>query len=103
MADENYEPVVFENSLGEQISNDPVFLAQRTLEAAGLQNNRFAPFGGDEPMPGPYDDLNGKELKKLAEDREVDISGLRTVGEVRKALEADDVAKAAAATDQGSA
>jgi len=32
----DYKPVVFENSLGETISNDPIYLAQKTLEAQGI-------------------------------------------------------------------
>jgi hypothetical protein len=35
----DYEPVVFEDSRGNIISNDPVFLARQTLAAAGLADD----------------------------------------------------------------
>lgn len=114
MADK-YEPVTFENSLGETISNDPYFLAQRTMEQyAALpaeQQGMHAPKGagsddsdedidnGDTPSEKPYADLKGPALKALAADRGVDISGLTKVGEVRAALVADDEAKAKAEAD----
>lgn len=86
---EKYVPVTFENSLGETISNDPIFLAQRTLKAAGL-TGATRPDDHDEYMPSAYDELGGKELKALASERGVDIAGLKTVGQVREALTAAD-------------
>lgn len=41
MAD--YKPVVFENSLGEEISNDPNYLAMKQLQQAGIS------FAGSQP------------------------------------------------------
>lgn len=110
MATSEYKPVVFQNSLGEEISNDPVWLAQKTLAQYGsLQQLPPAPLtarpqvtGDDEEIDEgdtpekTYAEMSGKELKALAAERGVDISGLRTVGEVRKALTDDDSAKAAA-------
>lgn len=49
-----YEPVIFENSLGEVISNDPVYLAQRTLAAYDID-----PVTGEKPAP--------KKAKKAVE------------------------------------
>lgn len=101
---EEYIPVTFENSLGETISNDPIFLAQRTLEAAGLGASAGrAPTDGDEAIDleqYPYADLKGAELKALASERGVDITGLKTVGEVRKALSDADEAAAAEDSDE---
>lgn len=100
-----HEPVIFENSLGETISNDPIWHAQKTLEAAGIavgqveQNTPADPDDSDQEIDKAedYKSLDGKALKALAGEREVDITGLKTVGEVRAALVADDVAKAAKA------
>lgn len=90
---EKYTPVIFENSLGETISNDPIFLAQRTLKAAGI-TGATRPDDHDEYMPSAYDELKGSELKALALERGVDITGLKTVGQVREALTAADNAEA---------
>lgn len=96
---EKYIPVTFENSLGETISNDPIFLAQRTLKAAGL-TGATRPDDHDEYMPTAYDELSGKDLKALALERGVDITGLKTVGQVREALTAaDEAATTPAAAD----
>lgn len=124
MAD--YTPVVFEDSKGNKISNDPVYLAQQTLEAAGITYAQSQPATmqsalvnasggapaapqapsdddeiGDDDTPDvdadgkrTYKELDGKGLKTLAAQREVDITGLKKVGEVRAALIADDEAKA---------
>lgn len=90
-------PVTFENSLGETISNDPIFLAQRTLEAAGVTSGAERPGDHEDYMPTDYDDMDSKELKALSLERGVDIKGLKTVGQVRAALVAADDAEAAAA------
>lgn len=94
MADK-YKPVLFENSRGETISNDPVYLAQQTLDqySGGNTGN-----GDDEAIDtSPYADMNGRDLKAAAKERGVDISGMKTVGEVRRALEEDDAKNASAA------
>lgn len=39
----DYTPVIFENSLGETVSNDPVYLAQKTLEAQGITFKQSQP------------------------------------------------------------
>lgn len=98
----DYEPVVFENSLGETISNDPVFHAQRTLAAAGVQGyGRQLPTDSDDAMPDEYDDLKGNELKALAKERGVDITGLKTVGEVRAAFRTADAEAAEEDEEEG--
>lgn len=107
---DNYVPVVFEDSLGNEISNDPVWLARRTLEqyqaTAGYNQGPLVPASqqddGDDDLDAPegpedYKGLNGTALKELAAERGVDITGLTKVGQVRSALIEDDTAKAAAA------
>ncbi len=111
--------VVFELPDGTEVSNDPRWLAQRTLKRAGIagDSNDSAELkakiaeleaklaeatksdedddeddsneDGDE-----YDALKGADLKKLAADRNVDISGMTKVGQVRDALRAADKAAA---------
>lgn len=118
MTNSDYEPVVFENSLGEIISNDPVFLARQTLEAAGMtiqqavqQAPESRPDDSEENLgddntetPEDYKGFKGPELKKLAELKGVDISSFTKVGEVRAALvQADLDAKAAAEIDAANA
>lgn len=107
-----HQPVVFENSQGEEVSNDPVWIAQKTLERYGVQQGvAFGqvrperPADSDEPLldTSKYNDLSGAELKKLAEDRGVDISGLKTKGQVREALATADEAEAKQGADGGSA
>lgn len=78
--------VTFLDAEGNEISNDPRWQARKLL---GLSS------GADEEMPedeSPYASLGGAELKKLAQERGVDIKGLKKVGEVRAALEAADAA-----------
>ena len=130
-----YEPVVFEDSQGNPISNDPLWLAQQRLaqagvelpednsaeleaqlnqkneeieslraalaakeaeEASDLEPDDEAPKADvDDDGNRTYKELDSRGLKALAGEREVDISGLKTVGEVRKALiDADAAAKA---------
>jgi len=89
------EYIVFNTPDGE-VSNDPYWQAEQTL--AGRDKS-----DADDDLGDDYDDLNGKELKALAAEREVDISGLKKVGEVREALRADDAAKAAAAAENAGA
>lgn len=92
MAKQQYKPVTFLNSRGETISNDPVWKAQQTIQAAGADNGASDDDNLDkEPQLDAdgnrtYGELDGKELKALAEERGVDISGLKKVGEVRQAL-----------------
>ena len=78
------EAVTFLNSRGEVISNDPVWKAQQLL---GIK-----PDDSDDEMPeeNPYANMSARELKELAAERGVDISGLKRVGEVRDALAAAD-------------
>lgn len=105
--------VTFLDSEGNEISNDPRWLAKKTLEDAGFgvsfnqsqpiqANTRMAQAAGvsnddddelgedDEDRTEDYKSYSGSELKKLANARGVDISGLKKVGEVRKALMAAD-------------
>ncbi len=120
MAEEKYEPVVFLDSAGNEISNDPVWHAQKTLRAAGVsfdnsqpdaqarlleQQNAAATADDDDEIDADaaepeqdvddsgartYKELKGAELKSLASTRGVDITGAKTVGDVRKALIAAD-------------
>lgn len=99
MAKQTYQPVFFYNSLGEKITNDPVLKAQQTLAAAGVEmNSTPAP---EEDMPqeekDQYDELSGAELKELAKERGVDISGLKKVSEVRARFREVDAEEAAQA------
>lgn len=125
-------PVTFLSADGEEISNDPVWHAKKTLEQAGQ------PFAGSQPEEQQarlrqiaaadddnlgddddteeakddagnrtYAELDAKGVKKEATDRGVDIKGLKKVGEVREALIAADTAQreldAAGNGDNGSA
>ena len=121
MAEEKYEPVVFLDSAGNEISNDPVWHAQKTLRAAGvsfeqsqpdaqarlLEQQNAATDDDDEDLPESepeaqldddgkrtYKELKSPELKSLAASRGVDITSAKTVGDVRKALIAADTAAA---------
>ena len=116
---EKHKPVIFEDSAGNIISNDPIYLAQKTLEAAGVsfensQPNELADAAKqaakteetpaetveeslDDDGNRDYDELDGKGLMSLASERGVDITGLKKVAQVREALIADDTAKRTAA------
>lgn len=111
--------VVFQNSLGEEISNDPRWHAMKTLRDAGISFDQSQPEArqaafraaaaddadlGDDEETEPdvdengartYKELDGPALKKLATERGVDIKGLKKVGEVRDALRAADAAGSA--------
>jgi hypothetical protein len=120
---EKYEPVVFLDSAGNEISNDPVWHAQKTLRAAGVsfdnsqpdaqarlleQQNAASTEDDDDEIDADaepeqdldgdgnrtYKELKGAELKSLANTRGVDITGAKTVGDVRKALIGADTAAA---------
>ena len=121
--EEKYQPVVFLDSAGNEISNDPVWHAQKTLRAAGVSFENSQPDAqarqleaqnaatedddedleseASEPEPAvdadgkrTYKELKAPELKSLANTRGVDIAGAKTVGDVRKALIAADAAEA---------
>ena len=92
MSKSTHEPVTFLNSRGEVITNDPILRAQQLLGIDPSADD------SDEEIGDEFEDLGGKELKALAKEREVDISGLRTVGEVREALRA--AAAASTETDE---
>lgn len=126
MAEEKYEPVVFLDSVGNEISNDPVWHAQKTLRAAGVSFENSQPdaqarlleqqnataddddeletadtepeVDTDDSGARTYKELKGADLKSLASTRGVDITGARTVGDVRKALIGAD-AEAASSTE----
>lgn len=91
----NYEPVVFENSRGEEISNDPVWQARRTLDQAGLASTpgntleRTARPDDDDYVLTGYEDVKGQELVDLAKSRDIDYKG-KKAGEVRALLAAQD-------------
>lgn len=121
MANSDYEPVVFLDADGNEISNDPVWHARNTLAAAGVDestvdnSNLQAEIDAkdaeiealkaalaaqetlDEDENGKddgdnYDKLDGKGLKALAKERNVDIKGMTKVSQVREALRAADKA-----------
>jgi hypothetical protein len=122
MAKTNDE-VVFLDADGNEISNDPRFLARKTLEAAGVDTNSagdeelkaenarlqaqiaelLAGAGKSEDLEddgeaeGDYSDVKGKDLVNLAKDRgiELTVEGKKlTAPEVRAALVAQDKAQA---------
>lgn len=88
-----HEPVLFEfpdpENPGEVIhkSNDPYWNAEQLVKSRGT--------GDDDEIPDEYEDLNGKQLKAKAEEEGVDITGLKTVGEVRAKLREEAAARAA--------
>ena len=121
MAETKYEPVVFLDSAGNEISNDPVWHAQKVMREAGvsfensqpeqaqrlLEQQNAATDDDDEDLPESepeaqldddgkrtYKELKSPELKSLAASRGVDITSAKTVGDVRKALIAADTAAA---------
>ena len=78
----NDEFVTFQNSAGEEISNDPRWHAKRVLEEAGMSKAE------DFDIPGPYDSItDGKELKQLAKDRGISTVGIRKASVIRDLLE----------------
>lgn len=121
---QEHKPVVFLNSRGEEVSNDPIWHAQKTLREAGVsfdasqplvQQQQLRTLASDDDALGDdveqdvdsdgartYKELDKEALKSLAAARGVDISGMRRVGEVRDALRAAD-AEAKAAADAGDA
>ena len=115
--------VVFLDADGNEISNDPRFLARKTLEAAGVDTNsagdeelkaenarlqaqiaELLAAGGksedledDGEAEGDYSDVKGKDLVNLAKERgiELTVEGKKlTAPEVRAALVAQDKAQA---------
>ena len=117
MATEKDDIVTFLNSAGEEISNDPRWLAKKNLansgtdvdalqaenealkarlaaleagatdDSAGVDEDEAQKDDGDD-----YDKLDGKALKALAGERGVDIKGMTKVSEVRAALREADKA-----------
>ena len=83
------EPVTFLNSAGETISNDPLWLAQQTLSEAGVEGRK-----PDFDIAGPYDDLDGAQLKTLATERGIKTKGWRKASQFREALEEWDEVQA---------
>lgn len=85
-----YKPVVFELPDGTEVSNDPYFHFQK--QQAQLDENKARlraerDKADDEDLhTDELDELKGAELKKLAEDEDVDIKGLTKVGEVKAAI-----------------
>lgn len=86
MAKQKEKYVTFLNSAGEEISNDPRWLAEKTLSAYGV--GQKAP---DFEIAGPYDEItDGKELQALAKSRGIPIKGIRSATKIRELLEAWD-------------
>ena len=105
--------VTFEDSAGNVISNDPRYHALKTLEDSGIsfadsQPETLAAKAAEKAQAGVentssaksgpenYEDVKGKDLGKLAKDREIEIKGLKA-SQVRAALMAQDADKAAQA------
>ena len=82
-----HKPVTFLDADGNVISNDPVWRAQQLL---GVESDEDMPEDQSTEDSSPYEGMSGKELKELAAERNIDITGLRKVSEVRAALEAAD-------------
>ena len=120
MAKTNDE-VVFLDADGNEVSNDPRFLARRTLgvdntntvdEALAAENaalkaqiqellaaqSHSEELEDDDESTGDYSDVKGPELAKLAKDRGIAITkedgSKLKAGEVREALVAQDKAQA---------
>ena len=115
MATENDDIVTFLNSAGEEVSNDPRWLAKRNLANSGTDVDalqaenealkaRLAALESSDTSDGvdededtkedgdDYDKMDGKALKALAAERGVDIKGMTKVSEVRAALREADKA-----------
>lgn len=118
MAQEEY--VVFEDSQGNEISNDPRWRAARTLKNSGVDvdaqaaeleelrafkrahevaqaPNEFTgtadveePEDDDDDDESPYADVKGADLSKLAKERGITIVKGMKAGDVRNALAAQD-------------
>lgn len=125
MAKEKYQAVTFLNAAGEEISNDPRWLAERTLREAGVEVSADADTSelteeiaakdaeiealkaalaakeaeeslDDEDEPtGNYSDVKGKDLTALAKER-----GISLKGEDGKNKTAGDVRAELVAQDQ---
>ena len=103
MAD-NEKYVTFLDADGNEISNDPRWHAEKVLQASGVNveamqakiaelqakvdaaNNTDITDDGDDESEDDLAKLKGPELKALAKERGVDISGMTKVSEVREAL-----------------
>lgn len=86
---QNDDMVVFHDSDGNEISNDPRWHHRKFAEQEKerLQNLESTPGDSDDEIEkDELDELNGRQLKKLAEEEDVDISGLTKVGQVREAI-----------------
>lgn len=100
-----YEPVVFENSEGEEVSNDPVWKAQRVLDEHKANQPEVEEHDDEDDdldegddSPEDYKGFSGKAVGKLLADREgIDRANIKTVGQARAALIADDARLAAEA------
>lgn len=127
MAKEKYEAVTFLSAAGEEVSNDPRWLAERTLREAGVevestdnsaelqelideQNQELAALRtllaakeaeaeleDDEKSGGDYSELKGKDLVDVAKTRGIEL----TVD--GKKLTAPQVREALAAQDKAQA
>lgn len=117
MAKDKYEPVVFLDSAGNEITNDPVVKARQTLSAMGVgSDERDAEIesllqqlaalqesqsqsdddedddessdsedeeNGQGTQTIDLESMDGKQLKAFAGERNIDITGLTKVSEVR--------------------
>lgn len=112
-----YNPVVFEDSRGNIISNDPNYKAFEQLRSAGLLPNAEddtrshgvddsddeVETGDNEPGVEDYTSVKGKDLAELAQERGINLKNedgsAKKAGEVREALMEQD--REAAAADSG--
>lgn len=89
------DPVVFLDADGNEISNDPRFHARKFSEQEEERRRNLENAADEEEIQtDDLDGLKGAELKKVAEDEDVDISGLKKVGEVKDAIRQARLAKA---------
>lgn len=75
MAKEKYEAVTFLSADGEEISNDPRWLAERTLREAGVEVEA---------------DTDSEELRKELEAKDQELEALRAALKAKEAEELED-------------
>lgn len=102
----SYTPIVFENSLGEEISNDPVYLAQKTLKDAGVTFQNSQPDVAKAQLQQATDKARqpAQDDDALDDDEQPDLddSGFRTYKELDgKGVQAEAKSRGIIAKDLG--
>ena len=100
-----HEAVVFLSASGEEISNDPIWLAQKTLREAGVETTQppqetdQEDLEDDDESTGDYSEVKGKDLTALAKERNISLKNedgsAKKAGDVRAELIAQDEANKA--------